>query len=378
MVTTALKFLSSLAAVALAVLFLFPLSDQVNPTTIALVLLLVILLIATVFGSREALLASILAALCFNFFFLPPYYTFHIAEGENWVAFAAFAATALVAGQLSTYARRQAAEAERRRIQVERLYRELQEAFEQASEAEGLRRSEKLKSALLDAITHDLRTPLTSIKASATTLLESKTSKILDDEGEVEFLEIIDEESDRLNQFIDGMVGLAQIEADALHLRKTWTTVQDLVNMSLERARSKLESYHILVELERDLPSIFIDAGSISEVLFLLLDNAAKYSAPASRIRVAARHRPDGEIEISVEDQGRGIDREDRERVFNKFVRLNRSGVPSTGDGLGLGLAIAKGVVESQNGRIWIEDAADGFVTRFVLSLPVEENETGI
>lgn len=360
----------------MTVLLLFPFAERVNPTTVALVLLLVILFIATLLGSRQALAASILAVLSFNFFFLPPFYTFHISDTENWVAFGAFVVTAIVAGQLSTYARRQAAESEERRVQIESLYKELQDAFEQASEAEGLRRSEKLKSALLDAITHDLRTPLTSIKASATTLLESKTSRLLDEEGEVEFLEIIDEESDRLNQFIEGMVGLAQIEADALHLRKSWTTVQDLVDMSLERAKPKLESYHILVELERELPAIFVDANSISEVLYLLLDNAAKYSANGSGIRVTARQAREGEIEIAVEDQGRGIREEFREKVFQKFVRLNKSETPSTSDGLGLGLAIARGIVESQNGRIWIEDGTGDFVTRFVVVLPVEEGET--
>jgi K+-sensing histidine kinase KdpD len=370
------KLILSLVAVGVAVLLLFPFAARINPTTVALALLLVILFIATIFGSRQALGASILAVLCFNFFFLPPFYTFHISDTENWVAFGAFVVTAIVAGQLSTYARRQAAESEERRVQIEGLYKELQDAFEQASEAEGLRRSEKLKSALLDAITHDLRTPLTSIKASATTLLESKSSKLLDEEGEVEFLEIIDEESDRLNQFIDGMVGLAQIEADALHLRKSWTTVQDLVDLSMERARPKLESYHILIELERELPAMFVDANSISEVLYLLLDNAGKYSAKGSSIRISARQAREGEIEVAVEDQGIGISRESREKVFQKFVRLKTSEVPSTGEGLGLGLAIAKGVVESQNGRIWIEDGTPGFVTRFVVALPIEEGET--
>jgi K+-sensing histidine kinase KdpD len=164
-------------------------------TTVALALLLVVLIIATIYGSRPALFASLLGVLCFNFFFLPPFYTFTISESQNWIAFGAFLVTAIIAGQLSSYARQRAAESEERRKEIERLYNELQAAFEQASQTEALRRSEQLKSSLLDAVTHDLRTPLTSIKASATTLLEDLRGKLskqsfadndslqLDDEG---------------------------------------------------------------------------------------------------------------------------------------------------------------------------------------------------
>src|SRR5688572_6481039 len=141
----------------LATALLLPFQTFLNSTTIALALLLVVLFVAALFGSGPAFLASIIGVLCFNFFFLPPYYTFHIADWENWVAFGAFIITALTAGQLSLYARRRAKESEQRRKEIERLYRELQAAFEQASQAEAFRRSEKLKSALLDAVTHDLR-----------------------------------------------------------------------------------------------------------------------------------------------------------------------------------------------------------------------------
>lgn len=371
------KVLIALLTIAFAVGALAPLAGTINPTTVALILLLIILLIATILGSRYALASSILAVLCFNFFFLPPYYTFHIAESENLVAFAAFIVTAIVAGQLSTYAKRQAAESEQRRIKIEALYLELQAAFDQASEAEALRRSEKLKSSLLDAITHDLRTPLTAIKASATSLLESKREQLLDGEAEVELLEIIDEETDRLNGFIEGMVGLAQIEANALHLRKSWTTAQELTNTAISRARAPLASNHIVFEIERELPAIFVDARSISEVLFLLLDNAAKYSARGSKIKIEARQPEEGHIEISVSDQGRGIPVSFREKVFQKFVRFDASSVSSTGGGLGLGLAIAKGIVESQGGKIRIEDAGEEYTTRFSFDLPIEEANSG-
>ena len=208
------------------------LRDQINTTTVALGLLLAVLFIAALAGSRPAYLASIVGMLCFNYFFLPPIGTLTIAAPQNWIALGAFIITALVAGNLSERAKRRAEEAESRRQIIESLYEELQAAFERASQAEALRQSERLKSALLDAVTHDLRTPLTSIKASVTTLLaentdNQQTSKqqtpkpqteeddftiALDAEDERDLLEVINEETDRLNRFIESLVELARIE----------------------------------------------------------------------------------------------------------------------------------------------------------------------
>src|SRR6266404_3575783 len=154
-----LCFAVSVAAVLLVTLALLSLEDRINSTTVSLSLLLIVLAAATFFGRNPALLASFAAMLCFNYFFLPPRFTWTISDPQNLVAWAAFTITAIVAGELSAYARRRAGESER-------LFEELQRAFKSETQAEALRQSEKLKSALLDAVTHDLRTPLTSIKAS--------------------------------------------------------------------------------------------------------------------------------------------------------------------------------------------------------------------
>jgi two-component system sensor histidine kinase KdpD len=365
------NYLISIIAVILAAALMAPFALQINTTTVALVFLLAILFIATAFGSRPAFLASLLAVLCFNFFFLPPLHTFTISDPQNWIALGAFLITALTAGKLSSYARRRAEESEQRRRQIEDLYNELQGAFAQASQAEALRQSEKLKSSLLDAVTHDLRTPLTSIKASVTALIDDRTEKVLDEEGQNEFLEIINEESDRLNSFIEGMVGLAKIEANALHLRKTWSAVDEIVNNALERAKNRLGSHHIVFETESEMPNLFIDAASLSEVIYTLLDNAAKYSPPRSTIRISAARVENENIEISVEDQGRGIPGEMREKVFGKFFRRDGEDIHNTAGGLGLGLAIARGIVESQNGTIWIEDGRGEFKIRVVFRVPI-------
>ncbi len=363
----------SLVTVMLVTAAFLPFRGQVNQTEVALALLLVVLFASTLFGSTSGLLASVLGILCFNFFFLPPFHTLTISDPENWVAFAAFVITALIAGQLSGYARRRAEESEARQKEIERLYIELQSAFEQASEAEGLRRSEKLKSALLDAVTHDLRTPLTSIKASATTLLEDTKTPVLDGESRQEFLEIINEETDRLNEFIEGMVGIAKIESDALHLHKRSSSVEEIVANAVERVRRHLGDRKLSVDISTDLPNVFADAASVSEVVYTLLDNAAKYSSDSNSISVSAVATESSTMNIVVQDQGNGIPAEMRERVFDKFFRAGEQDIHNTGGGLGLGLAIAKGIVESQGGTIRIEDGDKGYVTKFVVTLPIDD-----
>jgi two-component system sensor histidine kinase KdpD len=335
-------------------------------------LLLVVLFSATLFGSRAGLASALAGIISFNFFFLQPYYTLSISGPENWVAFGAFIITAVIAGQLSGYARRRAEESEARQKKIELLYDELRQAFDQASEAEALRRSEKLKSALLDAVTHDLRTPLTSIKASVTTLLNEPPGDDLDNESRKEFLEIIDEETDRLNEFIDGMVGIAKVEAGAVDLHRSLSSVEEIITNAVDRARNQLAGCELEVEIAPDIPQLVVDAASIAQVIFTLLDNAARYSPAGARIRLTAHLTPASKIRIVVEDQGYGIPKVDRDKVFDKFTRLGEQAAVSGGNGLGLGLTIARGIIESQGGRIWIEDGSCDFVTRVVCELPTE------
>jgi len=366
--------LIALAAVGATTVVLLPFREFLNPTEVALMLLLVVLFSATLFGSRAGLTSAIGGIVSFNFFFLPPYYTLTIAEPQNWVTFGAFIITAVIAGQLSGYARRRAEESEARQTKIASLYEELKGAFEQASEAEALRRSEKLKSALLDAVTHDLRTPLTSIKASVTTLLNESPETSLDKESKREFLEIINEETDRLNGFIEGMVGIAKIEAGAVDIQKSLSSVDEIIANAVERASPQLSDHQLEIDTLPDLPPLTVDPSSISQTIYTLLDNAAKYSPPGSRIRLAVLPTSAAKLRIVVEDQGQGIPKVDRDKVFDKFTRLGDQDIQSSESGLGLGLTIARGIIESQGGRIWIEDGSQDFVTRVVCELPMESS----
>ena len=376
-------YIVALFSTAAVTLLLAPFQQQVNSTTVAFGIPAVVLFIALFWGSRPALLASLLAAFCFNFFFLPPLYTLTIAHPQNWVALVVFFTTALAVGQLSARAKRRAEEAQAGRREIERLYEQLQEAFERASHAEALKQSERLKSALLDAVTHDLRTPLASIKASITTLIadamgeQDNHALALDPDSRFEMLEVINEESDRLNRFISGLIELARIEAGELRLRRRWGAIEEIISAALARAKPLTDNHSVQILIEKDLPVVRVDANAVSEVVYTLVDNAAKYSSPRTDIKLQAERAADGLIEISVDDQGAGIPVDLRQRVFDKFFRATRDGdinirQPS---GTGMGLAIAKGIVEAHDGTIWIESAADGKGTRVVFTIPIGDED---
>ena len=361
------QYLAAVGGIILATALLAPFALFLSTATVALALLLVVLFVAAVYGSRPAFLASILGVLSFNFFFLPPLYTLTIADSQNWIALSAFLITALIAGQLSSYARRRAEESEK-------LYQELQTAFAQASQAEALRQSEKLKSALLDAVTHDLRTPLTSIKAAVTSLIdderESDFKLALEDKHE--FLEIIHEETNRLNKFIEDMVELARLEAGAIQLRQSWSNIDEIVCAALTRAESLLKNHRVRLELEKELPVVRVDAKALAEVVYTLLDNAVKYSAAETNITITAKRAANETIEIAVADEGSGVAPEMRERVFEKFFRVGLDADnQKSGSGLGLGLAIARGIVESHGGTIWIDDGENKQGTAVKFRVPI-------
>jgi two-component system sensor histidine kinase KdpD len=304
------RYAGATAALVVLVLFMIEIRSHANLTTVALALVLLVMFTALRLGSGPALWISTLGAVGFNYFFVPPIHSLTIARTENWVAFIALVVTALVVGQLSSRARNRAQQAEAQKLQIEGLYKQLEKAFEEASEAESLRRSERLKTALLDAVTHDLRTPLTSIKASVTTMLGELGGDHgtgLGTEGQQELLEIINEETDRLNQFIESMVELAQIEAGHLLIRRGPVSAEEIIDSALERAASILQHHAIEITIQRSLPALLVDAKLISQAIFTILENAAKYSPPHSRIRMIASPAADSMVEISIQDEGPGI-----------------------------------------------------------------------
>jgi two-component system sensor histidine kinase KdpD len=373
-----LGYIAAVVVIVAATAALKSFGFHVNPPTVALTFVLIILFLATSWGPKPAVLASLLAVACFNFFFLPPVGTFHIADPENWIALIVFLITAVTTGQLSARAKLRADEATAARQEIERLYHELQDSFEEASQAKALKQSERLKSALLDAVTHDLRTPLTSIKASVSTLIDNQhslksgeTASQLSEAARGDLLQVIDEEADRLDRFIEDLMALARIEAGELQLRREWGSLEEVFAAAMKRASPATQNHRIELALDDELPSVRVDERAVAEVIYVLLENAAKYSPPGSIIRLAAHASSQGMVRLTIEDDGPGIAPELRERVFDKFFRAIRNGdLSGQKVGTGMGLAIARGIVEAHGGRIWIEDVRDSKGTRVVVLLP--------
>lgn len=374
------------AGVSLTALTLMPIHAHLNSTTIALIFLLIILFTATAYGSAPAFFTSIVAVLFLNYFFIPPFHTFRIAEPQNWVALGAFLITSIIAGGLSAREKRRAEEAESGRKEIERLYAELNEAFQKASQAEALKQSEQLKSALLDAVSHDLRTPLTSMKAAVTTLLvnfndASENRGSLDEEGRREMLEVIDSEIDRLNHLLEGLIEIAQIEAGSKEPRRAWSNLDEIISIALARSTGITGRHQIKIDLPPEIPPLRVDEKAFAEVLYVLIENATKYSPLKSEIIIRARKiaRQDS-IEVSVEDQGVGIPLEVRGKVFDKFFRFSAdvTGTRQRPAGLGMGLAIARALVEAHGGRIWVEDTANGKGARICFTIPLTQDEIAV
>ena len=370
-----LKYVAAAVTVAPIVLVLRLLS--VSYAGIAAPLLLLdVVVVARLWGTGPALVAAASGAGAYSYYFLPPA-GFGIEDAEDWIAFVTFIVTAVIAGELASRAERRAAEAQAGRREIERLYQELQGAFERASEAEAARRNEQLKAALLDAMTHNLRTPLTSIKAAVTALIRagswSPVSE-LSSEGRRELLQVIDEESDRLNRFIEGLSTPDRTAPmQPIHLRAI--DVGSILQSGLNRAETVTRDHRVVIAVEPQVPAVSVDAASIVEVIYILLDNASKYAPTGTTITVRAAREDDRSVRITVADEGPGIPEALRERVFEKFFRVpaRESHDPHRG-GIGLGLPIGRRLVEAQGGKIWV-DTVSGRGTAVVMTVPSAEPE---
>jgi two-component system sensor histidine kinase KdpD len=453
---TVARYAAALAAV-LAITLFYRHTHRFNATTVAFTYLLAILGVSSQWGLAVSVFMSLAATLTYNYYFLPPVGTFTIADPQNWVALVTFLATSVLASDLSTRARNQAAEANRRRREVERLYqfsqrllsagnpiellnaipRQIVEMFEvgaaalfladkqkiyrsgmnlpqldadslkaivaredlqideehsvcfapvrlgtrilgsvgisgpvlsrQSLEAlgtliavgierahaiemvgktEAARQGERLKSALLDAITHDFRTPLTSIKASVTSLLSGPKH---DEVQRNELLNIINEECDRLNRLVGEAGEMARLEAGDVKLQLEPHRIDELISAALDTCRGTLGTRPIRIEIKNPELRVRADLARAREVLVHLIENANLYSSPDQPITISTEEKEDSVI-FSVADRGPGIVDAELGLIFDKFYRGTDQRYRV--QGTGMGLPIAKAIVEAHGGTI--------------------------
>jgi two-component system sensor histidine kinase KdpD len=241
---------------------------------------------------------------------------------------------------------------------------------EEASQAEILRATEKLQTALLNSISHDLRTPLASITGVLDSLRMDEG--FLDADTRRELVETAYGEAERLNRLVGNLLDMSRLESGTLRISLQPAEIQDLVGAALNALTARLEGHPIHVNIPADLPLVPMDYVLVNQVLINLLDNASKYSPENGAIEISASAvagsgSSEGAVQVSVDDSGPGIPVEDLERIFEKFYRVKRF---ENVVGTGLGLSICKGIVEVHGGKIWAENRPEGGV-RMAFILPV-------
>ena len=241
----------------------------------------------------------------------------------------------------------------------------------QALETETLRRTDRFRAALMNSVSHDLRTPLSTVLGSVTTLIDyGKTLKpaVRDD-----LLLSIREEAERLNRYVGDLLDMTRLEGGGLNVRTDWIDVRDVLNAAAERVSRRTGARRIVRDFPARLSLVAADAGLLEQAIVNVLENAIAYSPDGTAIELAA-YEDRGSIVISIEDEGRGIPTVELERVFDKFRRMEEPSDRT--QGAGLGLAIAKGFVEAMQGRIAAASpihegpAGERLGTRVLISLP--------
>jgi two-component system sensor histidine kinase KdpD len=241
-------------------------------------------------------------------------------------------------------------------------------AAEALGKAEASRESEQLKSALLDSVAHEFRTPLTAIKVSATALLENPPAA---EPQRRELLQVINEEADRLNRLVGEAIEMARLDAGDVRLDFAPHPIREAIDAAIEHEKNLLAGRAVSVLVPDGLPPVRMDFARITEVIGQLLDNAVKYSSPGSPIHISSEQK-DGTVVTYVADRGSGIDSFEQAFIFDKFYRGRNQRLEV--QGTGMGLAIVKAILQAHGGNVGVTSQV-GQGSVFSFSLPVGENQ---
>ena len=359
---------------ALALATLVSRVSGANVTTAGFLYLLAVLALATWGGWAVGAVASIAAVLCFNFFFFPPFGTLTIADPANWVALFSFLVASAVASRLVATARRQAEEAQRRRREVEILYEERERLLAEAAHLEAVQESDKLKTSLLRAVSHDLRTPLTAMRLE----IESLDWQLADRPETLASVRALSLEQARLARRIDNLLALARLEAGLARPRPEDVPPSALFRAAQEALSLILAGRPVKVQVEPRCPDLWVDPSLALEIVVNLLENAARVAPSDQPLELAASAdgQAPGGVRIEVRDRGPGVPFGVRRMLENP--RDLRRPEPGSGDSVsgGLGLRIATSFAEANGGTVALLDrAGGGTVARLDLPAAPEREE---
>ncbi len=310
---------------------------------VALILLLTVSLVAMLFDILPVLCAAVLSALIWNFFFIPPIYTFHINNTEDLLMFLMYFVIALV-NAVMTF--------------------KIREQETKVRDKEEKENTLRLYNTLLNSLSHELRTPVSTIIGAVDTLKESKDK--LSVSNQAELLSQIDTASIRLNMQVENLLSMSRLETGILKLHKDWCDTSELIFSVIQKLAASNFNHNIVFNPNENLPLFKLDAGLLEQVLHNILINAIQYTPDNSVIKIDVAYLDENCV-ITISDNGSGFPENEIQFVFDKFYRLPNS---KTG-GSGLGLSIVKGYVEAHNGIIMLENNKEGGA-KFTITIPAE------
>lgn len=337
---------ASAAAILVVTLGIYALRPVAPVVSLGALYTLAVLPVAIYYGLGYAIAVSLLSMLAFNFLFLAPVHTFALDDSRNWGALAVYLVTAVVVSELAARVRRHAAEAVAAAIDRERLARD-------ALETETLRRSDAIKTAVIQAVSHDLRTPLATIEAA----VDGLEGGVREDDR-LELLDTIRLELTRLTRLVENLLDLSRLQAGAAEPNPELWTADQLIARSLDELP---DSSRVDVMMPEDLPLVRADGFQVQRVLVNLIENALKFSPGSVRIEVTSAS---DELVFEVSDSGPGIPETELQQIFEPFHRVEHGS-----RGSGLGLAIARGFAHENEGRVWAESRV-GEGASFGFALP--------
>jgi two-component system sensor histidine kinase KdpD len=323
----------AMAAVTGAVYALRPVAPVLS---LGALYLFAVLPMSLLYGLRYAIAVAVASQLVFNFLFLPPLHTFALRDARNWVALAVYLVTAVVVSQLADV----------------------------LATADRLRRSDEIKTTLLRSVSHDLRSPLTAIRAASEALASPKLSE----PERAALADSVRIETRRLDRLVGNLLDLSRLEVGAAVPHRELWTADSLVGRALDWIG--VEAERVAVVLPESLPPVFVDAAQIDRALVNLLENALAVTPDAWPVQLVASEERD-EVVLRIIDRGPGVPNDQRERIFHPFER-------GEGGGSGLGLAIARGFAEANESRLWVEPArprGSAFVLAIPASTPIGAGE---
>lgn len=310
---------------------------------VALILLMVVSILATLFDILPVLTAALLSALIWNYFFIPPVFTFHIENAEDLLMFFLYFFVALINAVLTF---------------------KIREAEKIARDKEDKENSIKLYNTVLNSLSHELRTPIATIIGSVDILIENQSN--LSQSNRNELLKEIEKASLRLNRQVENLLNMSRLESGIIKPKIDWCDINELIYTTIKKIDTSFKNNTIIFNENERLPFFKVDSGLLSEVIYNILHNAVQYTPEKSNITIAVENQQSNLV-IQIADNGVGFSEKEIRHIFEKFYRTPHT---KTG-GTGLGLTIAKGYVEAHNGEIKVENNEPAGA-KFTITIPSE------